>query len=82
MSAWPSRSFATSAADGFWTRSTTSAWLYSSVRRDDRRTGVGVGRIGERGTGAGAGLDEDLEARLGELADDFGHECDAPLVGR
>ncbi len=30
MTAWPLRSLAISAADGFWTRSTTSAELYMS----------------------------------------------------
>src|SRR6185369_11568043 len=41
-----------------------------------------VGRIGNRGTAAGALLDEDLEPGGGQLAERFGDQGDAPLAGR
>ena len=31
MTVWPGAARATSAADGFWTRRTTSAWAYISA---------------------------------------------------
>ena len=51
-------------------------------RRHDRRAGLRVRLIRDLRARARAGLDEDLEPGLGELAERFGYQGDAPLAGR
>ena len=46
MTVCPDFRIAASEEDGFWTRSTTSAWRVHLDRRDDLRPGVRVGRSG------------------------------------
>src|SRR5579864_6478229 len=48
----------------------------------DGRPGLRVCRIGERRLGARSRLDDDLEARGGELYRGFGHKGDPALPGR
>ena len=52
------------------------------VGRDDRGAGRFVLRIGERRTGSGAALDEDVEPGRLELAERLGYQGDAPFSGR
>ena len=48
----------------------------------DRRPGVRERLVGDRGTGACACLDENLEPGRRQLAERFGHQGDAPFSGR
>ncbi len=82
MTVWPACSLPTSAADGFWTRSTTSACVYSSAVETTVAPASAYAESGNAEPCAGTRLDEHVHARTDQLADDFGHECDAPLVGR
>ena len=47
----------------------------------ERRAGLGVRGVGERGGRAGAGLDDDLEAGRGQLAGGLGNERDPRSPG-
>ena len=78
ISTWPSRSRAASSALGFCTLTTASASHGSSTSVAPASSYAASGNDGRF---AGAALDDDLEARRHELADDLRHERHAALAG-